>query len=137
MPVQELIARAVKSVASNEIRGVVRVYRPNQGNDGPGRVGWMPNGEVVQMQDLAAGQTVNFNIKGKAGRLANGCPATVQLIWQNTAATPATNVRENAAREFFKDSVPKPEATASTPRRKAKQNLTGKGPPSRRSNQAK
>ena len=64
----------------------------------------MANGEVVQMQDLAVGQTVSFNIKGKAGRLANGCPAIVQLIWQNTAATPATNVRENAADKFFKGS---------------------------------
>ena len=104
MPVQNLIAHAVKDVASNEIRGLVRVYRTDQGDKSPGRVGWMPNGKVVQMQELAVGDTVNFNINGAAGRLANGCPSTVQLIWQNTAATPATNVRENAAHKFFKGS---------------------------------
>ena len=64
----------------------------------------MPNGRVVQMQDLAVGETVNFNINGTGGRLANGCSSTVQLIWQNTAATPATNVKENAAHKFFKGS---------------------------------
>lgn len=104
MPVQNLIARAIKSVEPNEIKGLVRVYRTNEGDDSPGRVGWMPNGGVVQMQELAVGHTVNFNINGKAGRLANGCPSTVQLIWENTAATPATNVEENAAQKFFKGS---------------------------------
>lgn len=104
MPVQNLIAKAVKEVAPNEIKGLVRVYRTDQGDDSPGRVGWMPNGKVVQMQELAVGETVNFNINGTAGRLANGCPSTVQLIWQNAAATPATNVKENAAHKFFKGS---------------------------------
>lgn len=104
MPVQNLIAHAVKSVALNEIKGLVRVYRTNEGDGGPGRVGWMPDGRVVQMKELAVGDTVNFNINGVAGRLANGCPSTVQLIWQNTAATPATNVKENAAHKFFKGS---------------------------------
>lgn len=104
MPVQNLIAHAVKSVARNEIKGLVRVYRTNEGNDSPGRVGWMPDGRVVQMQELAVGDTVNFNINGVAGRLANGCPSTVQLIWEDTAAIPATNVKENAAHEFFKGS---------------------------------
>lgn len=104
MPVQNLIPHAVKSVEPNEIKGLVRVYRTDQGDDSLGRVGWMPNGKVVQMQELAVGDTVNFNINGTAGRLANGCPSTVQLIWQNTAATPATNVKENAAQKFFKSS---------------------------------
>lgn len=107
MPVQNLIAHAVKEVAPNEIRGLVRVYRTDEGDDSPGRVGWMPNGKVVQMQELAVGDTVNFNINGTGGRLANGCPSIVQLIWQNTAATPATNVKENAAHKFFKGSKQK------------------------------
>jgi hypothetical protein len=104
MPVQNLIPHAVKNVASDEIKGLVRVYRTNQGEDKPGRVGWMANGRVVQMQELAVGDTINFNIDGAAGMLANGCASVVQLIWENTAATPATNVRENAAEEFFESS---------------------------------
>jgi hypothetical protein len=104
MPVQNLVPHAVKEVAPNEIKGLVRVYRTNEGDGKPGRVGWMPNGRVVEMQELAVGDTVNFNINGSGGMLANGCSSIVQLIWENTAATPATNVKENAAHEFFKDS---------------------------------
>ena len=87
-----------------EIKGLVRVYRTNEGDDRPGRVGWMPNGRVVEMQELAVGDTVNFNINGSGGRLANACSSIVQLIWENAAATPATNVTENAAHKFFEGS---------------------------------
>jgi hypothetical protein len=122
--VQNLTAGAVKNVAANEIRGVVHVYRTGQGYPDPGNVGWQPNGGALQMQPLAVGHHASFNINGAAGMLANGCPSVVQLLWDNAAATPAKNVKENAARKFFKTLAAKVGATASTPGDEAMQNLT-------------
>jgi hypothetical protein len=102
MPIQNLRAGAVKTVVVNEIKSVVHVYRTSEGSDAPGQVGWQRNGGVVQMQPIAVGQTVNFNINGAPGMLANACRSVVQLLWQNTAAVAATNIKENAARKFLK-----------------------------------
>ena len=124
MAVQNLDPGAVKNVVANEIRGIVHVYRTNRGYDSPGQVGWLPNGGALQQVPLAVGHHASFDINGAAGILANGCPSVVQLLWQNAAATPATNVRENAARKFFKAPSAKVAATASTPGEEAMQNLT-------------
>jgi hypothetical protein len=101
MAVQNLQPGAIKNVLVNEIRRRVHVYRTGQGYDGPGDVGWLPNGGQLQQQPLAIGHTVSFNINGAAGMLANGCPSMVQLLWEDAVAVPASNVTENAARTFL------------------------------------
>jgi hypothetical protein len=84
--VQNLQPGAVKDVLAGEITGNVHVYRTNQGDAGPGNVGWVPHGGVLQQQPLAVGHTVTFAINGQAGMLANGCPSMVQLLWDNAHA---------------------------------------------------
>lgn len=132
MAVQNLQPGAIKNVQANEIRRNVHVYRTGQGYDGDGNVGWLPNGGQLQMQPLAIGHTVTFNINGAAGTLANGCPSMVQLLWENAAAVSAPNVTENAARAVLEPNKAaaigyRPgfrAALAETPGQMAMQNLT-------------
>jgi hypothetical protein len=113
--VQNLQPGGVKDVAANEIQGTVYCYRTGQGYDSPGTVGWLPNGGVLQMQDLAVGHTVSFAINGQTGMLSNGCPSMVQLLWDNGAAVAATNVKPGLAKKFLKRSKFSGKAAAGAP----------------------
>jgi|GEM_PF-753806 len=100
--VQNIQPGEVAPVAAGEIAGYVYVYRTNQGYDSFGSVAWAPQDGPVQTQDIAPGQTVVFAINGQAGDLANGCPALVQALWDNSPAREVLNVKANAARKYLK-----------------------------------
>lgn len=58
------------------------------------------------MQALSVGQTVSFQVNGRAGMLANGCPSVVQLLWQNEPGVQATNMVANVAGKYLKGARP-------------------------------
>jgi hypothetical protein len=124
--VQNLQPGAVKNVAANEIRGTVHIYRTGQGYSSYGNVGWQPNGGQLQILDIAVGETVSFQINGAAGMLVNGCPSMVQLLWQNQAATDATNAVANVAGKYLKGAKPSKKTVAASldPAQQAMQTLT-------------
>lgn len=100
--VQNLQPGDVKDVLPGEIAGTVHVYRTSRGYTEPGAVGWQPTGGVLQMQNLAVGQTVSFAINSASGMIANGCPSMVQLLWDNTMAQDATQVTSGVAQKYLK-----------------------------------
>ncbi|GAB3723433.1 hypothetical protein GCM10027594_04360 [Hymenobacter agri] len=100
--VQNLQPGDVKNVVAGEIRGTLYVYRTSQGYDQPGNVGWQPAGQPLQVYSLAVGETVSFVIDGREGLLANGCPSTVQLLWEEAPVANATNVNAHTARQLLK-----------------------------------
>lgn len=102
MPVHNLQPGSVMNVAAGQITGSAYVYRTSQGYDGPGNVGWAPNGGAVQVQPLAVGGTVQFAVNSQAGMIANGCPSMVQVLYTNGAAVLVRQTETNAAAKLLK-----------------------------------
>ncbi|HEX8649244.1 MAG TPA: hypothetical protein VF708_00240 [Pyrinomonadaceae bacterium] len=101
MPVQNLLPGHVLGVPAGMIGGEVVIYRM-AGNAGVGTVGWQPANSPVQMRNLdVAGQHAFFQVNGAAGMIANGCPATVQVMWTNPVASNVLEVIPNKARQVL------------------------------------
>jgi hypothetical protein len=86
MAVVNLAPGAIMNVAANQIRGQCHVHRTRDGYDGHATVGWQPTGGLLQVQDIAIGQTVSFAINGHAGMIVSGSPSRLQVLYDNGAA---------------------------------------------------
>lgn len=84
----------IYNVAANQIQGNCHVYRTGDGFNGPGNVGWLPNGGNLQNVAMNVGDTITFAINGQAGVIASGVPSRIQLLYSNGAAidAPATDL---------------------------------------------